>query len=63
MSKPKLSQTIQISGNVEVFLAEFAQAIRDGYEVVPSFYSPNCTPYGLLMATMQLPSLTSSDAT
>lgn len=57
MSKAKLllPPEIEFSCHIEEFLAKFAQAIKDGYQIVPSFYSPNVTPRGLLMVSMQLP--------
>lgn len=54
MTKATLPKQLEISGNIESFLAQFTDAIRLGYRIVPSFYSPNCTPHGLMMVTMEL---------
>lgn len=53
-NKLPLPQEIQLSCHVEEFLEKYAQAIRDGYVITPSFYSPQVTPRGLLMVTMHL---------
>lgn len=54
MSKAKLPKEIQISAYINEFLIEYAEAVKNGYEIVPSFYSPLVTPTGLIMVNMEL---------
>lgn len=62
MSKAKLPEKIQITAYVADFLSQYAEAILQGYRMLQVPYSPVAMPNGLLMATMQLPSLIPSDA-
>lgn len=57
MSKPRLPEQLQITGYVADFLAQFAEAVLQGYRVLHVPYSPVAMPNGLLMATMQLSGL------
>lgn len=56
MSKPaKLPVQIQLTGYIADFLAKFATATLQGYQVLHIPYSPIATTSGMLMCTMELP--------
>ena len=53
--KSKLPEQIQLTGYVADFLTRFADALTNGYQVVPNPYSPVALPNGLIMCTLALP--------